>query len=273
MRNNRVGFRWRWDEFCWQLNNKKMKRGIYILFLIVGTVDAFALQPLSDSLSLLRPPKRATASVAFRVHSAGLFMYMGRVVNHNPAADIFFTYTSPTKWGVSVFKVADLADIHSNNNFAFALVSKTFQVGSRITVAPNIGIGLEQQHRFADHGSDVLFMLTSTFRLNKNLTLDHTALFNNLIFETAFSDWTNRVRLLYSIGHLDAITTVWHNNRLIDDAQYLSTGASIFYNRIRLSEKLWLGGGATAMCIASSSNPERFPFKTGIQFSTSLTIR
>ena len=142
-----------------------------------------------------------------------------------------------------------------------------------MTVAPTIGIGLEQQNKFADHGSDVLFMLTSTLRLNKNLTLDHTALFNNLIFETAFADWTNRIRLMYSRGHVDAITTVWHNNQLTDDVDYLSTGASIFYNRIRLSRKLGLGAGATVLFMVASSNPDRFHYKTGIQFTTSLTIK
>jgi hypothetical protein len=250
-----------------------MGKGFYIIFLITGIAETLALQPPSDSSGSVQPANKATASLAVRVHSVGLFAYMGKVVNHNPAADILFNYTSRTKWGFSIFKVADLADIHSHNNFAFALVNKTFALGSMMTLAPNIGVGLEQQNKFVDQGSDVLFMLTTTLRLNKNLSLDHTALFNNLIFERAFSDWTNRIRLMYSRGHLDRTTTLWHNNRLMDDVDYFSTGASVFYNRIRLSQKVWLGGGATAMFMVASSNPERFHYKTGFQFTTSLTIK
>jgi hypothetical protein len=146
----------------------------FIGFIFLVSTWAWALQPpTSDSTIIAVPQKKTTPSLVIRAHSLGLFTYMGKVVNYHPAGDVFFSYTTNNGWGFSAFKVADLSDIHSHNNFAFALINKTFHLGNRLTIAPSIGVNLEQQHKFVDHGSDVLAMLTTTLRLNKNLVVDH----------------------------------------------------------------------------------------------------
>lgn len=261
------------DSSFERLKNEAMKK-FYLLslfFITNGWVSAF--QSAADSAEIIPVRKRSHFTVVTRVHTMGLFMYMGKVVNHNPAADIYFNYSTRNGWGISAFKVVDMNDVHSHNNFAFALVSKTFHLGRKLTVTPNIGAALEQQHAFADHGSDVIVMLTSNFQITKNLTIDHSALFNNLVFETVYSDWTNRFRLMYSKAHFDATGFLWHNNAVIDKANYTSTGVSIFYNRIPLGSRVWLGAGLTSLFTIQSSNIEKLPTQSGIQFTTSLTIK
>jgi hypothetical protein len=245
----------------------------YLLPILLASFGANAWQPAGDSSTTIPVKVKRTYTVTTRVHTMGLFMYMGKVVNHNPAVDIFFNTTGPNGWGISAFKVVDVNDVHSNNNFAFAFVSKSFHLGQRVTVTPFVGGGLEQQHGFVSHGSDVMLQLQSGYRLNKKLTLDHIAIFNNVLFETEFADWTNRFRLLYSDGHVDITGYFWHNNSLIDHATYTSTGVSIFYNRMPVAKRLWLGAGLTTLATVNSSNPEALPTQTGIQFSTALTFK
>jgi hypothetical protein len=256
--------------------NKKilrMKNKIYLMIFLFGFSYAQALQPLTDSTVLPATTKKSSTSVALRVHSIGIFTYMGKVVNYNPASDIFFSYISRSGWGVSAFKVVDLRDIHSHNNFAFALLTKSFHIGKRLTLAPSIGAALEQQHKFADHGSDMLAMLTTTFKLNQHWAIEYNALFANLIVERTETDWINRLKLMYSKGHLDVTGFLWHNNNVMDDGHYLSSGASIFYNRMKLGKKVWLGAGMTGLLTTVQSDPEKPHYKKGLQFTTSLTIK
>ncbi len=251
-----------------------MRRKYYLTtFILLSGVCALALQPPADSSGLTLPKKKNTPAITMRLHSMGLFSYMGKVVNYSPAADILFTYTTQSGWGVSAFKVVDVRDVHSHNNFAFALIYKSFHIGERLTITPNIGAALEQQNAFADHGSDLIAMLTTSFRLNQNLVVDHNAMFTNLVFEPVYSDWINRFRLIYSKGHWDATGVLWHNNGLIDGANYFSTGASVFYNRISLGKRVWMGGGVTAIFTTNQSNPEQPHHKKGIQFTAAITIK
>ena len=250
-----------------------MKKEYCFLMLMLVCCCSWAVQLPSDSSVLKPPSKKNTLSVVTRVHSMGIFWFMGKVVNYNPAADVFITYKSRSNWGFAVFKVADLRDIHSHNNFAFAMINKALKVGPRLTLTPNVGIALEQQNKFADHGSDAMIMLTSTFRINKNVLLEHHSIFNNLLFETTYSDWTNRARIVFSKAHLDISGLFWHNNRLIDHESYFSTGASVFYNRIPVGKKTWFGGGISGFLTASQSNPEVPHNKRGIQITASLSIK
>ena len=246
----------------------------YLLSLLLTTgFQAWAFQPDDDSTSMTPSTAKRTYTLTTRVHTMSLFMYMGRVVNHNPAVDVFFNTTGPKGWGISAFKVVDVNDVHSGNNFAFAFISKSFPLGKRLTITPFVGGGLEQQHGFAGHGSDFMVQLQSSYRINKKLTIDHMAIFNNLYFYTEFTDWTNRFRLMYSDGHVDITGFFWNNNRWIDEATYTSTGLSIFYNRIPVAKRLWLGAGVTTLATVGSSNQENLPKQTGIQFSTALTFK
>jgi hypothetical protein len=248
-------------------------KNIYLISFLLASFGARAFQHLGDSATITSPEAKRTYTITTRVHTMGLFMYMGTIVNHNTATDLFFNTTGPKGWGISVFKVVDVNDIHSNNNFAFAFLSKSFHIGKRLTLTPFVGGGLEQQHGFVGHGSDVMLQLQSGYRINKKFTIDHIAIFNNVLFETEFTDWTNRFRLMYSDRHVDITGYFWHNNSLIDNATYTSTGISVFYNRVSLAKRLWLGAGVTTLATINSSNTETLPTQTGIQFSTALTFK
>jgi hypothetical protein len=98
-------------------------------------------------------------------------------------------------------------------------------------------------------------------------------MFNNVAVETEYADWTNRFRLIYSRGHVDISGFFWHNNGVIDGADYTSTGVSLFYNRVPVSKRLFLGIGLTTLSTVQSSNMERTPTQAGLQFSTTLTFK
>lgn len=250
-----------------------MKNFYLLSLLLTISIQVLAFQSSGDSATVTQPEVKRSYTVTTRVHTMGLFMYMGKVVNHNPAADIFFNTTGPKGWGISAFKVVDVNDVHSGNNFAFAFISKSFHVGKQLTVTPFVGGGLEQQHGFASHGSDFMLQLQTSYRINRKLTIDHITIFNNIYFYPEFADWTNRFRLIYSDGHLDITGYYWNNNGLMDNATYTSTGLSVFYNRIAMSKRLWFGTGITALATVESSNDENLPKQTGIQFSTVLTFK
>lgn len=242
-----------------------------LLTLVIGS--SIALQENVDSASIIPEKKKGTPIIITRVHTMGLFLYMGKVVNNNPAADIYFNYTTPSGWGISAFKVVDLNSSHSDNNFAFAFINKAFHLSRRITVTPYAGVALEQQHSFASHGSDIMLQLVTSFHLNKTLTLEHISIISNVAFETSYADWTNRLRLIYSNGHVDVTGFFWHNNGLIDQENYTSSGVSIFYNRVPVAKRLYLGAGLTTLSTFQSSNQESIPTKAGLQFSTTLTFK
>ena len=245
----------------------------YIAALLITSSSVSGLQLTEDSAVVDTKKKKGSMVIASRVHTMGLFLYMGRVVNYNPATDLYFNYTTNKGWGISAFKAADVNDIHSSNNFAFAFVSKTFHIGDRLVIAPYLGAGLEQQHGFANHGSDLMFQLQSSFRLNKKLSIELIGIFNNLIFATEHQDWTNRLRLLFNNGHWDLIGMVWSNNGIFDEATYTSGGLSAFYNRIPLSKRLSMGVGLTSLSTFHSSNVEHTPKPSGLQFSTTVTFK
>ena len=215
-------------------------KNFYLISFLLASFVARAFQPSGDSATVTQPKFKRAYILTARVHTMGLFMYIGKVVNHNPATDIFFNTIGPKGWGISFFKAIDVNDVHSNNNFAFAFISKSFHIGERLTLTPFVGGGLEQQHGFVSHGSDVMLQLQSGYRINKKLAIDHIAIFNNVLFETEFADWTNRFRLMYSEGHVDITGYFWNNNALIDNTSYTSTGVSIFYNRVPVAQRLWL---------------------------------
>lgn len=246
---------------------------LYIIVLLVSGFAANGLQLSEDSAVVVEQKKKGSTTIIARVHTMGLFLYMGKVVNHNPATDIYFNYTTNKGLGFSVFKAVDVNDIHSGNNFAFAFISKYFQLGNRLRIAPYLGAGLEQQHSFANHGSDLMFQLLTNFRVSNKLTIEHIAIFNNMVFAKEHQDWTNRLRVLYSHGHWDFIGMLWSNNRVIDEATYSSGGMSVYYSRIPIANRLYLGAGLTSLTTFQSSHTEHTPRQTGLQFTTTLTFK
>jgi hypothetical protein len=247
------------------------KKHLLMTMIMLIQSEVWTFSPQVDSA--IAPAKKKTTSLTARVHSMGVFYYMGKVVNFSPAADILFNYTSPSGWNIFAIKVADLTDLHSHNNFTFTLLNKNFRIGKRVIISPGLGAALEQQNKLIDHGSDVVAMMTTSFKFNEFFTLEHNAMFTNILFERRYSDWINRMRILFSKGHVDVTGLVWHNNGLIDRGSYFSSALSIFYNRIQLGKRIYLGAGATGIWTPTQSNPEQPHYKKGIQFTTSLTIK
>lgn len=248
----------------------------WITMLLLVGAGGFAVGAPLDSVRHMAPtskPNKISFMATGRVHTAGVFLYMGRVVNHNPAADLFLNVSAPRGWGLSVFKVWDLNEAHSGNNFMFGFLHKTFRLSPKLTVAPWVGGGLEQNHGFVSHGSDFMLQLVSNYKFNSQLNLEHIALFNNLYFEPSFADWTNRFKLTYSKAHVDVSGFFWHNNNLLDGRDYTSAGLGIHYTRVPISKKLWLGAGATTLATLASSNEERVPLRSVIQFNTIITFK
>jgi hypothetical protein len=200
-----------------------------------------------------RERKPSPLKVTTRLHTMGLFSYGGRLVAVHPVVDVYLTYARKT-WGFQFFKAVDLKDSHTPINFALAMVNKPFHIGKRLTITPSVGIALEQFESFADHGSDAAMLITTSYKVSQRVTLEHSALGANLLLEPAMRDWVNRLRLMYSNGHLDLTLLTWHNNRVFDANEYCTVGASIFYSRLRVARDLTLQAGITGLVMPYASD-------------------
>lgn len=242
------------------------------LTLFVGmmlTATALWSSP-KDSL-VVREKTPSRWKVTARLHSRGLFSYGGRLVSANPVADLAISYAGKT-WGFQFFKAADLSDRQTPINFAFGLVNRPFHVGSHLTITPSVGVMFEQYHSFADHGSDAVLLITTTYRFNKAWAIEHSSLAGNLVVTPDLRDWVNRLRLLYSHGHLDITLFGWHNNAAFDRSSYLTAGASIFYSRIKLVDAITLQAGVTGLWMATASEAETLNNASGIFASLGISI-
>jgi hypothetical protein len=238
-----------------------------LLLLLIGEIS-FA-QTASDSLVKKSPAKKSVIKSTVRIHSKGMFNFGGRICTDNPAVDINFIYDRK-QWGLLAFKAFDLVDHTSPNNFSLIVLYKNFKLGKRLTFTPNIGTILEQTHSFADHGSDAVIIAITAFKLSPHLTIDHTALFGNLLFEPDFQDWVNRIRLLYSQKHVDVTATLWHNNQVLDEAEYASCALTIAYSRIKLSNHLNASLSVTDLGMITSSDEESVPKGNKIMFTAAI---
>jgi hypothetical protein len=200
----------------------------------------------------------------------GLFSYAGRLVSHNHVVDLNITYSRRT-WGIQVFKAVDLNDRHNPINFAFATVNRPFHIGSNLTITPHAGIVLEQSNSFADHSSDAA-MLTTAWRLTPHVTLEHTALVASIVTEQTEGDWINRLRLLYSKGHVDVTLFAWHNNGVFDRNDYATFGVSLFMSRLPLVGKLKMQSGITALYMASASEEKTMVGANGLFLTIGIGI-
>lgn len=253
-----------------------MKNIIFNIVLSFLTAVFFDLpagiQP-SDSADTASPKAVRRSGIKFttRLHSAGLFMYGGRIASDNPAIDFNFTYERK-QWGYMLFKAFDLYDLHSDNNFTLTLLYRYLHLGKRLTVTPYAGFAIEQIHSICDQGSDVVVILNTTLQLTDNLKLDNTMLLSNLVLENEFTDWVNRYRLLFSDRHLDATLFLWHNNHIFDNSDYYSWGLNASYSRIKVSERVSLSTGVTGLLMAQTSDEQRFPRKSGLVFTIAAVV-
>ncbi len=231
----------------------------------------FAGELYTDSTKTQKKEKKYATTVITRVHSLGFFSYTGRLISDNPAADIYFNYNRSNKWGLNVFKAFDLYDHTSDNNFMMMMVNRNFPISKKLSVNLYGGAVLEQTHHFAGHGSDVVVNVISSYKLSPHLTLDHTALFGNLIIEKANTDWVNRVRLLYSKNHIDVTAWSWFNNKIIDQTKYSSVGLSLYYSRIPLSDRWKISTGVTGLVMLNTSDENKCPEKNGMLLTIAAT--
>jgi hypothetical protein len=240
-----------------------------LLFLLFVNNEGNS-NPLRDSVK--QKEKRYHVKGLARIHSQGQFWYGGRIVSPNPTFDFNFTYDRK-QWGLQVFKAHDLKDPTTDINFMLAVVNKNFQLTKQLTITPSVGLLFEQAHSIADRGTDAVFIIQTSYKLNARITIDHSALLGNLLLEPEKEDWVNRLRLLYSKKHVDVTLWFWHNNSVFDDIDYVSGTLGIFYSRIKINRHWLVNLGVSGTAMPYSSNEAIDPKKNGILVTLSSLIQ
>ncbi len=243
---------------------------VLTLFVVSIVLHGTALASPGDSVATVAKPASPWKATA-RMHSRGFFSYSGRLVADNPVVDLYVTY-SRKNWGVQFFKAADLSDHHTPINFAFALVNRPFHVSKRLSITPAVGMLFEQYEGLADHGTDATILITTSYRISKRLLIEHSALAGNLVLTPELCDWVNRLRLLYSRGHLDVTLFGWHNNAVFDSNSYVTTGASVFVSRLKLMEAVTLQAGITGLYMATASDAQTLKNANGVFATLGVSI-
>lgn len=242
-----------------------MKTRLLLLMMLVLVATAPMASPKDSVVATA-----STLKVTARAHNMGLFSYGGRLVTNNTVVDLQLNYTRRT-WGFVFFKAVDLGDNHTPINFSLAAVNHAFHFGNKFTVTPHVGVILEQFESIADHGSDAVVIVTSAYKLNSHFTLEHTALAGNLLLEPELCDWVNRLRVLYTNGHLDVTAFGWHNNKVFDQNEYVSAGLSIFYSRLKLLPRWSMQAGMTGLWTAYGSEEQPTTQASGVFLTLGLT--
>jgi hypothetical protein len=226
---------------------------------------------MSDTTKKIEPVRKTQSKSTVRLHTKGVFLYSGRLSCENPAFDINFIYNRPA-WGFQFYKAVDLTDHTTANNFALATFYKNFNLTRKLTFTPYIGTFLEQYHALADHGSDVVVLAVTSYKVSPHFTAEYTTLVGNLVVEPELRDWVNRVRFLFSYKHWDVTGSFWHNNQVFDEVGYASAGLTIAYSRVKLSDNFNLSVSATELGTVASSNEgsspkiNRFLLSASVQF-------
>ena len=213
----------------------------------------------------------ATTRFTSRLNSMGMFNYGGRIVSNNPSADFMYVREG-RHLSVQAFKAFDLYDLHTDMNFMAAFLYKNLSAGKRLVVSPGVGFVVQQLHSIADRGSDLAARVVLSYKISAELTLEHTALVTNLALKTEDLDWVNRFRITYSKKSIDASLSVWHNNKVFDNAAYLTTALSLTYARVRISDHLLLNTGITSVIMPYSNNKELNPKKNGLFLTIAAVV-
>ncbi len=238
------------------------------LFLCLAFTNLIAQNPKKDSLHLVKKERHSKSTLNVRLHNKGQFMFSGRIISPNPAIDFFYQYDRK-QWGAVFFKAFDLYDHTTSNNFALAMVRKNFHVGRRLTITPQAGFIFEQSHSLADKGTDLAAFVINNYKVSNNFSVEYTLVFFNLALVPEERDWVNRLRLLYSKNHWDVTLSCWHNNKVMDydNSVYFSSGASVFYSRMKVSDHLLLSAGVSALVMAYTTTPSEYPKNNGVFFT------
>lgn len=245
---------------------------IYITALLLPSCYSVAEELLpADSVQKSKNGSASNLKLVTRLHSLGQFAYGGRIVSDNPTFDLNFTYDRKA-WGFQLFKAQDLRDHSTQINFALAVINKSFHIGKRLTITPSAGFILEQSKTIADHGSDVVLILNTAYRLSPHFTIDQSSLVGNVALEPEARDWVNRLRVTYSRKHVDLIVSGWHNNKVFDAAEYLTIGTGVFYGRVKLSPAVTFSAGLSALWMPYSNDILNYPKKDGLILSVALIL-
>jgi hypothetical protein len=225
----------------------------------------------ADTLKSEQAAPSSNLFLVGRLHSLGFFGYAGVIANDGPAADISVTYTRNSA-GFLFIKAFDLYDLHSHYNFALSLFYKQFRVSERVTITPLAGFALNQTSHFAGKGSDVMLLLTSSYRTPSGFSVEYCARFSNVVVEEEYFDWLNRIRVAYSHKHIDLTMTCWHNNGVFYPGSYTSLGLNAAYARIPISKSISMSTGFTAVVTPHVSGQEEFEKKNGLLLTIATTI-
>jgi hypothetical protein len=219
--------------------------------------------------SLLRDSSRTETThkvvkrITTRFHSIGFFNFSGRICSSTPAVDLNLNYEN-NGYGVILFSAKDLIDNHSENNFSFGIVYKRILLTKRFSIIPNFGVVMDERSgAFGDR-----IFVTSSFKVSPKLTIDETSLFANLLKPEESKEWINRVRFIYShTNHIQLVVSNWHNNSIFDRAGYLSGAFQASYNRIALSDHVYLQTAVSFFVMAKNTDEVPYREKNGILFT------
>ena len=247
----------------------KLKFFAFLFGALAITVEATGFSANDSTEKKSAPP--SPLKLISRLHSAGYFGYGGFIASHNPSADIMLKYDQP-RWGYFIVKAADMYDLHSHYNFTLSMFYLNIPVGRSITISPYLGGAFDQTRKIADRGSDAMSFLTTTWRINPQISFEHVARFSNILIETDYLDWLNRFRLNYSSQHISLAGMVFSNNRIFDEDAHTSIAASASYSKIRLTEHSFLSTSITGVVVTKATDQELSDDCSGLFFSIAVSI-
>lgn len=210
--------------------------------------------------------------VMARMHSLSFFGYGGVIVNRNTAADLNLTYNRK-RYGAMFIKAFDLQDIHGSYNFALAAAYARFELSKKVSVTPYVGASIGQCEKIVDPGSDAVLLLINSWRVTNEFTIEHCARLTGLIRHPEDFDWLNRFRFIYAKDHLDFMVMLWNNNAAFDNAGYTTMGVNAAFARMKVSERVTLSTGVTAIVVADLYKEDRDDFNNGLMLSIAASLQ
>jgi hypothetical protein len=235
---------------------------------VVTTIASILTE--GDSTEKTTRSRNVNMEVTARMHSAGMLGYAGLIASHDPCADITFKLHRKNA-GIFIVKSADLYDLHSNYNFALAMIYYDLHFGNQLTLTPQIGTAFDQRRTFADRGSDAMGFLTTRIKLSNHLVIDQTARFSNLFVHPEYFDWLNRFRIIYNKEHLGVTTMLFSNNSVFDTNSYNSFGITVAWNRIKVASHAYLSTSITGLVVAKSTDKELSKTCDGLMFTVAVS--
>jgi hypothetical protein len=248
------------------------------LFSFTTTATFVFLLSFSDSFAIAyadtikQDSDKYQLRVVARMHSLSFFGYGGVIVNKNTAADVNFTYYRK-RYGAMFIKAFDLQDIHGSNNFALAAAYARIDLSKKFSITPYVGASIGQCRKFVDPGSDAVLLLINSWRVTDQFTIEHCARLTGIVMQPENFDWLNRFRFIYAKDHLDLMLMFWNNTAAFDDAGYTTMGLNAAFARMKVSERLTLSTGITAIVVADLYNENKDNFNNGLMLSIAASLQ